>query len=137
MRSINKFKFQMPKKNQKKVLVIDDEKVLRELLLSKIGQAGFEVVGAADGDEGLKKALAEHPDLILLDIIMPKMDGITMLKKLREDVWGKIVPVIVLSNLNTAEAVEKSLESGAYDYLVKVDYSLDDLVGVVRKKLGA
>ncbi len=127
----------MPKKNQKKVLVIDDEKVLRELLLSKIGQAGFEVVGAADGDEGLKKALAEHPDLILLDIIMPKMDGITMLKKLREDVWGKIVPVIVLSNLNTAEAVEKSLESGAYDYLVKVDYSLDDLVGVVRKKLGA
>lgn len=137
MRSINKFKFQMSKKNQKKVLVIDDEKVLRELLLSKIGQAGFEVVGAADGDEGLKKALAEHPDLILLDIIMPKMDGITMLKKLREDVWGKIVPVIVLSNLNTAEAVEKSLESGAYDYLVKVDYSLDDLVGVVRKKLGA
>lgn len=127
----------MSKKNQKKVLVIDDEKVLRELLLSKIGQAGFEVVGAADGDEGLKKALAEHPDLILLDIIMPKMDGITMLKKLREDVWGKIVPVIVLSNLNTAEAVEKSLESGAYDYLVKVDYSLDDLVGVVRKKLGA
>jgi len=122
---------------QKKVLVVDDEKVLLELLLSKIKQAGFAAVGARDGDEGLQKALAEHPDLILLDIIMPKMDGITMLKKLREDAWGKTAPVIMLSNLNTAEAVEKSLENGAYDYLVKVDYSLDDLVAIVKKKLGA
>jgi len=65
------------------------------------------------------------------------MDGITMLKKLREDAWGKTAPVIMLSNLNTAEAVEKSLENGAYDYLVKVDYSLDDLVAIVKKKLGA
>ncbi|MFZ3100238.1 MAG: response regulator [Minisyncoccales bacterium] len=122
---------------QKKVLVVDDEKVLLELLLSKMKQAGFAAAGARDGDEGLQKALDEHPDLILLDIIMPKMDGITMLKKLREDAWGKTAPVIMLSNLNTAEAVEKSLENGAYDYLVKVDYSLDDLVAIVKKKLGA
>jgi DNA-binding response OmpR family regulator len=121
----------------KKVLVVDDEKVLLELLLSKIGQAGFIAIGARDGDEGLQKASAEHPDLILLDIIMPKMDGITMLKKLREDAWGKTAAVIVLSNLNTAEMVEKSLENGVYDYLVKVDYSLDDLVAIVKKKLGA
>lgn len=122
---------------QKKVLVVDDEKVLLELLLSKMKQAGFAAVGARDGDEGLQKALDEHPDLILLDIIMPKMDGITMLKKLREDAWGKAAPVIILSNLNTAEAVERSLENGVYDYLVKVDYSLDDLVAIVKKKLGA
>lgn len=122
---------------QKKVLVVDDEKVLLELLLSKMEQAGFAAVGARDGDEGLQKALDQHPDLILLDIIMPKMDGITMLKKLREDAWGKTAPVIMLSNLNTAEAVEKSLENGAYDYLVKVDYSLDDLVAIVKRKLGA
>ena len=121
----------------KKVLVVDDEKVLLELLLSKIGQAGFIAIGARDGDEGLQKASAEHPDLILLDIIMPKMDGITMLKKLREDAWGRTATVIVLSNLNTAEMVEKSLENGVYDYLVKVDYSLDDLVAIVKKKLGA
>ncbi len=120
---------------QKKVLVVDDEKVLLELLLSKIEQAGFIAIGARDGDEGLQKALVEHPDLILLDIIMPKMDGITMLKKMREDAWGKTATVMVLSNLNTAEAVEKSLENGVYDYLVKVDYSLDDLVKIVKKKL--
>lgn len=127
----------MAKQSQKKVLVVDDEKVLLELLVSKMEQNGFTVIGAQDGDEGLQKALDERPDLILLDIVMPKMDGITVLKKLRQDDWGKNVPVIVLSNLNTAEAVEKSLENGVYDYLVKVDYSLDDLVAIVKKKLGA
>jgi DNA-binding response OmpR family regulator len=122
--------------NPKKVLVIDDEKVLLELLSSKISQNGFAAIEARDGDEGLQKALREHPDLILLDIIMPKMDGVTMLKKLREDPWGKTVPVIVLSNLNTAESVEKSLANGVYDYLVKIDYTLDDLVEIVKKRLG-
>ncbi|MFZ3074383.1 MAG: response regulator [Minisyncoccales bacterium] len=119
----------------KKVLVIDDEIVLLDLLSSKISQNGFSVIEAHDGDEGLQKALAEHPDLVLLDIIMPKMDGITMLKKLREDPWGKTAQVIILSNLNTAEAVEKSLANGAYDYLVKIDYTLDDLVRIVKKRL--
>ncbi len=119
----------------KKVLIVDDEKVLLDLLSSKIKESGFDVIEAYDGDEGLRKALDEHPDLILLDIIMPKTDGITVLKKLREDSWGKNVPVIVLSNLNTAESVEKSLANGVYDYLVKVDYSLDDLVGIVKKRL--
>jgi DNA-binding response OmpR family regulator len=122
---------------KKKILIVDDEKVLLELLVSKMKQNGFVAIGARDGDEGLQTALAERPDLILLDIVMPKMDGITVLKKLRQDKWGKNVPVIVLSNLNTAEAVEKSLENGAYDYLVKVDYSLDDLAAIVKKKLGA
>jgi DNA-binding response OmpR family regulator len=120
---------------QKKILIVDDEKVLLELLSSKISQNGFAAVEARDGEEGLKKALSERPDLILLDIVMPKMDGITMLKKLREDSWGATVPVIVLSNLNTAEAVEKSLANGVYDYLVKIDYTLDDLVNIVKKRL--
>ena len=121
--------------NPKKILVVDDEKVLLDLLSSKISQSGFLVIQARDGDEGLQKALSERPDLILLDIIMPKMDGITMLKKLREDPWGMTVPVIVLSNLNTAESVEKSLTNGVYDYLVKIDYTLDDLVNIVKKRL--
>jgi len=121
--------------NTKKILIIDDEAVLVDLLRTKLTQQGFDAIDARDGDDGLQKALAEHPDLILLDIIMPKMDGITMLKKLRADAWGKDVPVIILTNLNTAEAVENSLSSGAYDYLVKIDYTLDDLVGIVRKRL--
>jgi CheY-like chemotaxis protein len=67
---------------------------------------------------------------------MPKMDGITVLQKLREDNWGKTAAVIALTNLNTAEAVERSMAAGVFDYLVKVDYSLDDLVNIVKKKLG-
>lgn len=119
----------------KKILIVDDEAVLLNLLSTKVGQAGFSVIEARDGDEGLQKALKEHPDLILLDIIMPKMDGVTVLKNLRQDPWGKGVPVIILSNLNTAESVEKSLANGAYDYLIKIDYTLDDLVNIVKKRL--
>jgi len=119
----------------KKILIIDDETVLLELLSSKMRQSGFIAIEARDGDEGLQKALSEHPDLILLDIIMPKMDGVTMLKKLREDPWGKNVLVVVLTNLNTAESVEKSLANGVYDYLVKIDYTLDELVEIVKKRI--
>ena len=120
----------------KKILIVDDETVLADLLSAKIGSEGFSVIVARDGEEGLEKALAEHPDLILMDIIMPKMDGITVLKKLRQDSWGKNAPVIILTNLNTAEAVEDSIASGAYDYLVKIDYTLEDLVKIIKKRLG-
>ena len=119
----------------KKILVVDDEEILLELLTTKIKREGFVVVEAHDGEEGLRLALAEHPDLILMDIIMPKMDGITAMKKLREDPWGKGVPVIILTNLNTAESVQDSVTNGAYDYLVKIDYTLDDLVVIVKKRL--
>ena len=120
----------------KKILIVDDETVLADLLSAKIGSEGFSVIVARDGEEGLEKALAERPDLILMDIIMPKMDGITVLKKLRHDPWGKNAPVIILTNLNTAEAVEDSIASGAYDYLVKIDYTLEDLVKIIKKRLG-
>ncbi len=120
---------------QKKVLIVDDEPTLGEILAAKLDEAGFETILARDGNEGLEMALAQKPDLILLDIVMPKMDGITMLRELRQNEWGKTAAVIMLSNLNTAEAVERSLAEGVYDYLVKVDYSLDDLAAIVKKKL--
>lgn len=119
----------------KKILIVDDELVLLDLMRTKIGRLGFDVIEARDGEEGLRKALSEHPDLILMDVIMPKMDGITVLKKLRQDPWGKSAPVIILTNLNTAEAVENSIANGVYDYLVKIDYTLDDLVAIIRKRL--
>ncbi len=120
---------------QKKVLIVDDEPTLGDILAAKLNEAGFEAILARDGNQGLEMALAQKPDLILLDIVMPKMDGITMLRELRQNEWGKTAAVIMLSNLNTAEAVERSLAEGVYDYLVKVDYSLDDLAAIVKKKL--
>src|SRR5882762_3651138 len=107
----------------KNVLIIEDEQSILRLLSDELKRGGYGVTTAMDGVAGLEKALSEHPDIILLDIIMPKMDGITMLKKLREqDDWGKIVPVIILSNLGDSSHIFDSLQQGVHDYLVKSDW---------------
>lgn len=125
------------KKIHKIVLVeiVEDEEPVLNVLSSRFEKEGFEVIRASDGEEGLKAALEHQPDLILLDLLMPRMDGISMLKKLREDDWGKNVPVIVLTNLNDADKVASATEGGAFDFLVKADWKLEDLVKKVRQKL--
>lgn len=90
---------------------------------------------AKNGEEGLEVALREHPDLILLDIIMPVMDGMTMLARLREDLWGKDAKVIMLTNLSDNEKVAETIAHGTYDYLVKSDWKLEDVVKKVRERL--
>jgi len=120
----------------KKVLIIEDEPSLVAILTEKITSEGFEVLKAGDGKEGLDKALLGHPDLILLDIIMPKMDGVTMLTKLREDEWGKKVPVVILTNLSDDDMVSKSIQNGVFDYLVKADWKIEDLIDIIKRKLG-
>ena len=93
------------------------------------------MMGEKNGEVGLERALKERPDLILLDIIMPVMDGMTMLAKLRTDKWGKDVPVIMLTNLNNSEDVEEASKHGVYDYLVKSNWRLEDVIGKVREAL--
>ncbi|MBI3485523.1 response regulator [Candidatus Daviesbacteria bacterium] len=121
--------------NQKKILVVEDEQILRQALIGKLTHEGFSVQMASDGEEGLRSALSEHPDLILLDIVMPTMDGVTMLKKLREDDWGQKANVIILTNLSDAEKMEESLKAGVHDYLIKADWKLEDLVEKIKIKL--
>ena len=121
--------------NNKKILIIEDETTLRQAMVDKFNREGFKVIEANDGETGLDKAIKEHPDIILLDIIMPKVDGLSMLKQLRNNSWGKNVPVLVLTNLNDAEYVAKAMESGVYDFLVKSDWKLEDLVQRVKDKL--
>ena len=122
--------------NQKKVLIVEDEKSLMEALNKKFTAEGFKVVEAVNGKEGLDKSLSERPDVILLDIIMPVMDGMTMLKKLREDSWGKLANVVLLTNLSDPQRMEEALEKGAFDYLVKSDWRLEDVVKKVEGKIG-
>ena len=117
------------------VLVVEDERAMTQALADKCTLEGFGVLTAKDGEEGLEVALREHPDIILLDIIMPKMDGITMLKKLRRDEWGKKAKVIILSNLSDEDRVSDAIEQGTYDYLVKADWKLDDIITRIRKRL--
>lgn len=110
--------------------------VLR-VLTDKFINEGFEIIQAQNGVEGLEKALKDHPDLILLDIIMPKMDGITLFKKLREDEWGKTAGVIILTNLSGDGQVSELLKSGVYEYLIKTDWTLDELAAKVKNRIGS
>lgn len=121
--------------DKKKILIVEDEPAMRDIMNDRLIEEGFEVILATNGAEGLEAALKEHPDLILLDIIMPKMDGITMLKKLREDKWGKSAQIIILSNLSTEGAVADSIKNSVFEYLIKTDWRLSDLIKMVKKKL--
>lgn len=119
----------------KKILVVEDELALSQVLSDRFTQEGFDVQTAADGEEGLKKATGWKPDLVLLDIVMPKMDGMTMLHALRKTPEGKTMPVILLTNLSDTEDVYEAMANGVYDFLVKSHWDLDDLIHEVRAKL--
>ncbi|MBU1119004.1 response regulator [Patescibacteria group bacterium] len=113
--------------NTKKILIVEDEIFLLDILEKRLEQKGFTVLKADDGEKGLEFALREHPDLILLDILMPKMDGLEMTKKLREDAWGKNAHVVVLSNLNETGTRREFEELGIDEYYVKSDWKLEDI----------
>ncbi len=121
--------------NNKKVLIVEDEAPLRNALRDKLARENFSVLEAKNGEEGLESALRDHPDLILLDIVMPKMDGMTMLEKLRQDVWGAEVKVIILTNLSEVAKVSQATAQGTYNYLVKSDWKLEDVVERVKKEM--
>ena len=121
-----------------KLLIIEDEDLMLKPLVDKFSSEGFEVISAKDGESGLDKALTEKPDLILLDIILPKKDGMTMMRELRtSNSWGKNVPVILLTNLNADDRIMKGVtkDEPAY-YLVKTDWTLDQVVEKVKDRLG-
>lgn len=119
----------------RRILIIDDEPALFMALVDKFTRSGFTVLIAKDGREGLKSAFTNHPDLILLDIIMPIMDGITMFYKLRKDSWGKGAKVVLLTNLSDPGKVTRPLINSVNGYLVKSDWKLADIVKKVKEKL--
>lgn len=121
-------------KNYKLVIAEDDALLLRSLK-DRFVREGFTVFAAQNGVEALKFSLENHPDIILLDIVMPIMDGMTVLKRLREDLWGKNASIILLTNLSDSEKVAEAVSAGVYDFLIKIDWKLDDLVDKVRSQL--
>jgi DNA-binding response OmpR family regulator len=127
-------------KNKKILLIeiVEDEVSQRKALVDKFNREGFRVLQARDGEEGLRIALTEKPDIILLDILMPEIDGMTMLKKLRhENTWGKNVPVILLTNISPdSEKINKGIteDEPAY-YLMKANCTIDDVVDKVKERL--
>jgi DNA-binding response OmpR family regulator len=125
----------MDTEQKKTVLLVEDDTALRNVLVEKLTDEGFNVVQAVDGEAGLAQALAIHPDLILLDVFMPKMDGITMLAKLRStDSWGKHITVMVLTNSTDAQTIATVTGFGATDFLIKSEWSLEALVARIRER---
>lgn len=121
--------------NAKIILIVEDESSLMLVLHDRLITEGFQISKARNGEEALSMALTEHPDLILLDLLMPVMDGITMLKKLREDAWGKEAKVMVLTNLGEEAKLEESKALGVVDYLVKADWKIEDVVQKIKNQI--
>lgn len=119
----------------KKILVVEDESAEIQALVFKFMSAGFDVIEAKNGEEGLWIALKERPDLIILDILMPRMDGMAMLHRLRKSKWGNDVPVVILSNLSDPEKVADALEKGVNYFLVKANSTLEDVLKAVNENI--
>ena len=114
----------------KTILFIEDEMNLQKSLASRLKDEGF------DGEIGLRQAREKMPDLIILDLVLPKKDGFEALKELKSDAGLAPIPVIVLTNLEGSQDVEKALSLGAFTYLVKANYSLDDMIEKIKQALG-
>jgi CheY-like chemotaxis protein len=120
----------------KKILFVEDESALQKTFGDLLKQEGYIMVSALNGEDGLKLAEAEKPDLILLDLILPKLHGFEVLKQLKGNPETKDIPIIVLTNLEGMGDVEKALELGAKTYLVKANYTLEEVVSKIKKALG-
>ncbi|NTU69556.1 response regulator [bacterium] len=118
-----------------KLLIVEDDTAIASALSIKFTNEGFNVLVAKDGKEGLAIAISEKPAMILLDIVMPVMDGITMLNLLRATEWGKMANVILLTNLMEADKMSEAMENNANVYLIKSDWKIDDLVKEVKKRM--
>jgi DNA-binding response OmpR family regulator len=121
----------------KTILFIEDEPTLQKTVGQVLEQEGYRTKSALDGETGLAFAKKEKPDLILLDLILPKKDGFEVLAELKKDEETKNIPVIVLTNLEGTEDVEKALELGATTYLVKANYELEEVVQKIKQVLSS
>ncbi|MFH0819045.1 MAG: response regulator [Patescibacteria group bacterium] len=124
--------------NKTKVLIVEDDKFLAELISTKLDKEGFDIVLANDGESGVSKTREELPEIILLDIMLPGMDGFEVLENLKKDLSEKVrkIPVIILSNFGQEEKVERGLALGAVDYLVKANFTTSEIVGKIKETLG-
>lgn len=120
---------------KKKLLVIEDDMVLQKALVDFLTEENFEVLSASDGERGEEMAFSQMPDLVLLDIVLPKKDGYEVLEAIKRNEKTKKIPVVLLTNLGSLADVEKALELGATTYLVKADYKLEEINAKVKEIL--
>lgn len=118
----------------KAILLIEDDKILLDMYQKLLLNYGYDVHTAMDGEDGLKKALSKHPDLILLDLLMPKMDGMTVLKHLRADAWGKDAKVIILTNLDPTDLILQGVvEDHPSYYMIKSNTKPEEILEHIKE----
>ncbi len=119
----------------KKILIIEDDKFLRDLITQKLLKEDFDISQAVDGEEGIKKIKEEKPDLVLLDLILPGIDGFEVLTRMKSDQNLPLIPVIILSNLGQKEDIEKGMKLGATDYLIKAHFTPGEIIDKIKNIL--
>ena len=126
----------MENETKNRVLLIEDDFVLSEMYQDKLAREGFEVITADNGEKGLSLALQIHPEIILLDLLMPKLDGMALMKKLRKDPWGQNVPIIILTNLNINDKISQGIREDHPSYFfMKTEITPSDVVDRVKEVL--
>ena len=120
---------------KKTILIIEDDKFLRDLIAQKLLKEGFDISEAIDGEQGFKKVKEDRPDLILLDLILPGIDGFEVLAKIKEDPVLAEIPVIILSNLGQKDDIERGLKLGAVDYLIKAHFTPGEVIEKIKSAL--
>ena len=120
----------------KKILIVEDEEAIANAMQIGLSEVGYEVEAVYDGEEGINRAKTFKPDLILLDLLLPKKDGMTVLHELRETAETKDIPVMILSQLSDTNKVSEGVSLGVVGYLVKVDFSLTEVVERVKGIVG-
>ena len=119
----------------KKVLIVDDDMVFQKTMTDKLKEKGYEVISAMDGEEGLKQATTSNPDIMLLDIKMPKMDGISLLRQLRKNDDMPKMPILITSNMTGTENIADGISLGVRGYIIKSNETLDTIVREVEAVL--
>src|SRR3989344_5183769 len=122
--------------NKKKVMIVEDDEHISKVYEIKLAKEGFVTSLAVDGEEAVTKITSEKPDLILLDLMIPKKDGFGVLEDIKKNPELAGIPVIVLSNLGQQSDQDRALGLGANEYLVKVDYPIQEVVNRIKKYLG-
>lgn len=119
----------------KKILIIEDDPFLQSMYVTKLEASGYEVVSEEDGAKGFSSAQSEKPDLILLDILLPGKDGFEILEELKQDADAEKIPVILLTNLGQRKDIERGLELGAVDYLIKAHFTPSEVIAKIESVL--
>ncbi|MBM3206474.1 MAG: response regulator [Candidatus Staskawiczbacteria bacterium] len=121
--------------SKKNILIVEDDQFFRELLKKKLTSVGFSIIEASNGEDGIEKVKSKKPDLIILDLLLPNIDGFEVLSKVKTSSDTSSTPVIIVSNLGQQEDIEKGMKLGANDYLIKSQFDIESIVSKINNIL--